>query len=119
MLNLVMGITIIFASVVISREEILTAIQPGTHEKDMLEYFQNVTDTKNIRYFTRENSPNGNTVSHILENGQAGYYIIGIPEVKRYRWWPSFGRYLSVIVVISNDRTVSELKFFGARGGWP
>jgi len=119
MANTILASIIIFASVVISREEILLEIPIGTHENEVLAYFKQVTESERIRYFTRENSPDGNTVSHSLAEGQAGYYIIGIPDVKRYRWWPSFGRHLSVIVVLSDDRVVSEIKFFGARGGWP
>ncbi|MEX0738219.1 MAG: hypothetical protein WD071_02645 [Pseudohongiella sp.] len=104
---------------VITRERIVDDIPVGMPEDDAVAYSRELKDEDRIRYFTRENSPDGNTVSHSLEAGQADYYIIGIPDVQRYRWWPSFGRYLSAIVVVSNDRTVSEMKFFGARGGWP
>ena len=119
MLNTIAGVIILFASVVISREEIQVEIPVGTDEEEVLAYFQQVTNAENIRYFTRENSPDGNTVSHSLEAGEAGDYIIGIPDVQRYRWWPSFGSHLSVIVVLSDDKHVSEIKFFGARVGWP
>lgn len=117
--NVVFAIVVVLSSIVISREEILSDIPLGSSEDDMLTYFLAITDAERIRYFTRENSPDGNTVSHSLKNGEAGYYIVGLPDVKRHWWWPSFGRHLSVIVVISEDRTVSELKFFGARSGWP
>jgi saccharopine dehydrogenase-like NADP-dependent oxidoreductase len=99
--------------------EILESVPVGTSKQDVLIYFRQVTEPENIRYFTRENSPDGNTVSHSLEAGEAGYYIVGIPDVQRHRWWPSFGRHLSVIVVLSDDKLVSEIKFFGARIGWP
>lgn len=115
----VVFILIMLMSVVISREEILNDIPLGMKEGAVLEYFGDITSADNIRYFTRDNSPSGNTVSHTLVSGEVGYYIIGIPNVQRYQWWPSFGRSLSVIVVLSEDRSVTDIKFFGARGGWP
>jgi hypothetical protein len=118
-LTLTNSILLMLMATIISREQILEEVPIGMPEQQMVAYFLAITDAERIRYFTRENSPDGNTVSHSLQNGEAGYYIVGLPDVKRHWWWPSFGRHLSVIVVISEDRTVSEIKFFGARSGWP
>lgn len=103
---------------VITQEQILDDIPIGMPEEEAVAYFRELTDDDRIRYFTKESQRMG-TVSHDLQDDEHGYYVIGISNVRSRWWWPSFGAVLRVILVISDDGLVSEIKFFGGRVGWP
>lgn len=118
MVNCVYGLVVLAISVVITREQILEDISAGTHRAEVEAYFEELTDKERIRFITRENSRTG-TVSHDLREGEQGYYVIGLENVRKHWWWPSFGSHLTVIVVISEEDTVTDILFFGGRTGWP
>lgn len=112
------GALLIAISVVITREQILQDLEIGTHRDEVVEYFEELTDEERISFITREDTMRG-TVSHDIREGEKGYYIVGLRNVQENWWWPSFGSHLTVIVVISEDDTVTEIKFVGSRTGWP
>ena len=102
--------------IVISPAEIRQAVTIGMPEQDMLDYFHELTIEEHIEFYTQSTQ---NTVGHILKDGEAGYYLIFIDDV-RIRWWlPSLGGSITVVVAISDDREVTSVEVFGARSGWP
>tara|TARA_R110002167_G_scaffold49184_6_gene144268 strand:+ start:20120 stop:20386 length:267 start_codon:yes stop_codon:yes gene_type:complete len=85
-------------------------------EQEALAYFQNLTDSERINYYLV--STPINTVGHVIRDNELGYYLIGIENVRDRCWKPSLGSSYSVVLAISNQHTVSELKIFGARSEW-
>lgn len=104
--------------IVITKETILQAVPIGTTEQEMLAYFDSLEGDITVGYYTRENAVVG-TVSHELQEGEAGYYIVTLRGVRDSWWKPSMGRVLIPIIIVSDEGRVSEIKFFGGRTGWP
>mgnify|MGYP003665663337 CR=1 FL=1 len=105
-------------TIVITKEQITEDVPLGVSEEEMVQYFRDLGDGVVIGYYNRQNSVTG-TVSHELQDDEAGYYIVTIRGVRNNWWRPSFGRVLIPLVVISNEGKVAEIKFFGGRVGWP
>jgi hypothetical protein len=101
---------------VITKDQILDDIIIGMPEKEMLEVFAELTDQSRINYYTVSTT---NTVGHVLQGDEIGYYIIGLGSVRDHWWHLPLGRRLSVVVVISKDSKVADIKFYGGRVGWP
>lgn len=116
MLKFFFVFSLIYSSIVITNEQILSEIYVGMSEEAVLEYFSNLDDS--IMPYWRSESP-GNTIGHDLVDGEKGYWLFGL-ENRRRKWWlPSFGGMLTVLVVISDEGTVADVKLFGQSGSWP
>ena len=107
---------LIYSSIVITNEQILSDIYIGMSEEAVLEYFSNLDDSI---IPTWRGEYTGNTVGHRLSEGEKGYWLFGLKNPRRKWWLPSLGGRLVVLVVISDEGTVADVKVFGASGSWP
>jgi hypothetical protein len=113
-----MSLVALVISVVISKAQILEDISIGTPEAKAVAYFEELTEKDRIRYFTRQDNRQG-SLTHELQEGERGYYVVGIPNVRGRWWWPSFGRTFVVIFAISDEGYVTKVEIFDYLAGWP
>lgn len=118
MVTNVIGIVVLVMSVVISKAQILEDISIGTPEEQAVAYFEALTEKDRIHYFTRQDNRQG-SLTHELQKGERGYYVVGIRNVQGRWWWPSFGRTFVVIFPVSDTGYVTKVEIFDYLAGWP